>query len=321
MNESYWFWILFSVIVVCLLALDIYVTDHRKGKIGIKTSLVWSAIWISAALCFNVFIYFLPGSGKEKGIEFFTGFILEKSLSVDNLFVFFMIFNMMDIKSENQPHVLKWGIIGAIVMRVLFILFGVMLLSYFHFVIYLFGVILFVAAWKMAFGNDSPGNPDDNPIIKFISRHFNILNGYTGKRFFVRQGGKLYFSHLLITLIFIESADLVFALDSIPAIIAISKDPFIIITSNIFAIMGLRALYFALAGFADLFTYLKYGISVILFYVGCKMIVTDFVHIPAVVSLVVISAGMIISIALSVCLNARHAKADKAAKTSKIELA
>lgn len=318
MNDSYLFWILFSVIVVCLLTIDIYVTDHRKGKIGIKASLIWSAIWISAALCFNVFIYFLPGSGKEKGIEFFTGFILEKSLSVDNLFVFFMIFHMMDIKNENQPHILKWGIIGAIVMRVLFILFGVMLISYFHFVIYIFGIILFAAAWKMAFGNDSPGSPDDNPIIKFISRRFNVLTGYNGKRFFVKKNGKLYFTHVLITLVFIESADLVFAMDSIPAIIAISKDPFIIITSNIFAIMGLRALYFALAGFADLFAYLKYGIAVILFYVGCKMIASDFVHIPAVVSLVVISAGMIASIAISVYLNARHAKADK---VSKVELA
>ena len=202
-------------------------------------------------------------------------------------------------------------------MRVLFILFGVMLMSYFHFIVYIFGTILLVAAWKMAFGDDTPADLGKNPLIKFIGKKFNVLADYKGGKFFEKIDGKLYITHLFLTLIFIEFADLVFALDSIPAVIAITKDPFVIITSNIFAIMGLRALYFALVGFAELFVYLKYGIAFILVYVGLKMLCTDFIFIPAMVSLVLISFCIIVSIIMSVYMHKRINKQDE---TNKIEL-
>jgi tellurite resistance protein TerC len=314
MNNNFLFWVIFSIVILCILTIDLYVTDHRKGKITIKTSLIWSAVWITTALCFNLFIFFQPGIGKEKAIEFFTGFILEKSLSVDNLFVFFMIFSMMGTKNENQPHVLKWGIIGAIVSRVFFILFGVMLLNYFHFVIYIFGIILLAGAWKMAFGDDAPIDLENNRIIKFMRKRFNILTDYNGKKFFKRKEGKLYITYLLITLIVIDAADLVFALDSIPAVMAITKDPFIIITSNIFAIIGLRALYFALAGFAELFAYLKYGIAIILLYVGFKMLSSNYINISGLVSLIIISTCLVVSVLLSVYLNTRLVKREAAKK-------
>lgn len=303
MHNTFSFWLIFVIIVAVLFAIDLYVTDHRRGKISIKASLIWSGVWIASAMLFNIFIYFFIDNGSEKSIEFLTGFIIEKSLSVDNLFVFFMIFNLMNVKNENQPHVLKWGILSAIVLRVIFILFGVALLHIFHPVIYLFGAILLLAAYKMAFGDDSPIDFNSNPLIKFVSRKFNLLPEDNSRHFFRRKGGKIFITNLFLTLVMVESADVVFAVDSIPAVIAITHDPFIIITSNIFAILGLRALYFALAGLAELFAYLKYGVAVILFFVGLKMMLADIIHIPTVVSLTIICICLLVSVIISIILN------------------
>lgn len=294
------FWIFFWLIVVILFYVDLYVTDHRRGRITLKASLVWSGVWIVTALLFNLFIYLYLEDGHQKGLEFLTGYIIEKSLSVDNLFVFLIIFKVMDVPPESQPHVLKWGIIGAIVFRIIFIYAGVGLINLFHPIIYVFAVILLYAAYKMAFGPEHKVDPENNLLVKIATKYFKVLPGYHGRHFFVKQNSKRYATTLFLTLLLIESADIVFAVDSIPAIIAITRDEFIIISSNVFAILGLRALYFALAGIVDLFVYLKYGVAIVLFYVGIKMLISDLYTIPTVVSLGVIifclSASVIASL-------------------------
>jgi len=293
------FWVIFSVLVGVMFYIDLYVTDHRKDKVGIRSSLIWSGIWIITALIFNLLIYLFLEDGHQKALEFLAGYLIEKSLSVDNLFVFLMIFNVMNVKEEHQPHVLKWGILSAIVMRIIFILAGVALIKIFHPIIYIFGILLFYAAYKMAFGNDKKIDYEKNRIIKFITKKFRILTQYEGGKFFVKRDNKIFLTPLFLTLILVESSDLVFAIDSIPAIIAITQDPFIIITSNIFAILGLRALYFALAGIVDLFVYLKYGVAVILAYVGVKMLISDFYKIPTLASLLFIIVCLAVAIILS----------------------
>lgn len=282
-----------------MLFIDLYVTDHRRGRISLKASLIWSGVWIFTALLFNLFLYFYLEDGHQKAIEFLTGYIIEKSLSVDNLFVFLMIFSVMDIKPENQPHILKWGILSAIVFRIVFIFAGVALINLFHPIIYLFAVILLLASYKMAFGGEQKIDVENNWLIKISRKYFKLNTAYEGKKFFIKIDKKIYITTTFLTLLLIESSDIVFAVDSIPAIIAITNDTFIIISSNIFAILGLRALYFALAGLVDLFVYLKYGVSIILFYVGIKMLISEFYKIPTEISLAVILLFLGGSIVLS----------------------
>ena len=299
MHNHFIFWVIFSFIIIAMVYVDLYVTDRRSGKVSIKSSLIWSGIWIGTALFFNLLILFFLENGKQKAIEYLAGYLVEKSLSVDNLFAFLMIFNVMGIKDEHQPHVLKWGIISAIAIRIVMILAGITLINLFHPIIYLFGLILLYGAFKMAFGEDSQIDLKNNSVIKFISKFFNIDTDYKGNRFFVKHRNKLLLTPLFLTLILIEVADVVFNVDSIPAVIAITTDPFIVITSNIFAILGLRALYFALAGMVDLFGYLKYGVAVILTYIGIKMLITDYYEIPTLISLIVIIFCLSFSIILS----------------------
>lgn len=293
--------------IIVMFYIDLYATSHRQGKIGLKSSLIWSGVWIACALLFNIVIFFFLEDGKTKAIEYLAGYLIEKSLSVDNLFVFLMIFSVMNVKEENQPHVLKWGIISAIVMRIVFILAGVALIEYFHPIIYIFGAFLFYAAYKMAFGGDQKIDYKTNPIIKFVTKRFRFLDNYDGGKFFVIKGNKIFLTPLFLTFLLIESSDLVFAIDSIPAVIAITKDPFIVITSNIFAILGLRALYFALAALVDLFVYLKYGVSMILAYVGVKMLITDLYAIPTPISLAIILVCLALSIVLSLMKTKKQA--------------
>lgn len=279
--------------------IDLYVTDHRRGKITLKASLIWSGIWIVTALLFNVFLYFYLEDGHQKAIEFLTGYIIEKSLSVDNLFVFLMIFSVMNVKADHQPHILKWGILGAIFFRIVFILAGVALINLFHPIIYIFGALLLYAAYKMVFSSDEKIDVENNWLIKIFIKYFKLKPDYDGRKFFIKENGKRYITTMFLTLLLIESSDIVFAIDSIPAIIAITHDTFIIISSNIFAILGLRALYFALAGLVDLFKYLKYGVALLLFYVGIKMLISDFYKIPTEVSLIIIVTILSVSILLS----------------------
>jgi len=299
-------WVVFWAIVAILFFIDLYLSERRTEKVSLKSSLIWSTIWTIAAGIFNVFIYF--DLGQERAIEFLTGYIIERSLSFDNLFVFLLIFEVMHIKPENQPHVLKWGILSAIVFRIVFIVAGVGLVNLFEPIIYVFGLILLYAAYKMAFGGEQTIDVEHNWLVRLAKRYMNLDTEYKGKKFFITKNGKKFATTIFLTFLLIESSDIVFAVDSIPAIIAITKDTFIIISSNIFAILGLRALYFALAALNELFTYLKYGVALILFYVGVKMLTAEFYHISTEYSLILILAILTGSIVLSLIYKKKSVK-------------
>src|SRR6185369_14549404 len=258
-------WTAFGLLMVVMLAIDLGM-NRRAHKILFRQALTWSIIWVSLALAFNAGIYALLG--KTKALEFFTGYVIEKSLSVDNLFVFIMIFNYFNIRGEHQARILKWGIIGALVLRGLFIFTGIELLAAFHWMFYLFGALLLFTAWKMAFGAEEEVHPDKNLLVRLARRLFPFTKRVQGDWFFARRRGLLVASPLFLALVMVESSDVLFAIDSIPAIFAVTLDPFIVFTSNIFAIMGLRALYFLLANIMGMFVYLKLGISFVLAFVG-----------------------------------------------------
>ena len=295
-------WGVFILLFIIVFMIDMYVTDHRKGKIKVKTALMWTGIWISTALMFSAAIYFYLPGGDQKGFEFITGYLIEYSLSVDNLFVFILIFTMMGIKEQNQPRILKWGIIGAVVLRIAFIVAGVELIKAFSFMIYLLGGVLVFTAIKMFTSKEEEIHPDHNLFVKLAKKMFKIKTDVDSDHFFVRHNGELFATVAFITVVLLESTDVVFAIDSIPAVLAITQDPFIAITSNLFAILGLRSLFFALAGILNLFRYLKFGISFILLFIGVKMLISGWVHIPVQASLFVIMGTLIVSILASVII-------------------
>jgi len=302
MNIEYILWGVFILLFFVVFTIDMYVTDHRKGKIKVKNALIWTAVWISTALLFSAVIYFYLPGGKTKAFEFITGYLIEYSLSVDNLFVFILIFTMMGITEKNQPRILKWGIIGAVVLRVLFIIAGVELIKAFSFMIYLLGAVLVFTAIKMFTSKEEEIHPDHNIFVKVAKKMFKIKTNVGSDHFFVRENGQLYATVAFITVVLLESTDVVFAIDSIPAVLAITQDSFIAITSNLFAILGLRSLFFALAGILNLFRYLKFGISFILLFIGVKMLISGWVHIPVETSLIVILATLVVSILASVVI-------------------
>jgi tellurite resistance protein TerC len=264
-------WLGFNLLVLVLLALDLGVL-HRKGKeVGIREALLLSLGYFVLALLFGAGVmHFL---GKNAGIEFFTGYLLEKSLSVDNIFVFVLIFSHFSVPPKYQHRVLFWGILGALVMRAVLILVGASIIESFHWVIYIFGAFLIFTGGKMLATINQHPDMEGNRLVLLIRRHFRVTQEYEGNRFFVRRNGLLYLTPLMVVLILVEVTDVVFALDSIPAIFAITTDPFIVYTSNVFAILGLRALYFALVGIIHRFHYLKYGLSLVLMVVGAKMLI------------------------------------------------
>ena len=290
-------WGCFIVLVVVMLAIDLGM-NRKSHQVSFKEALGWSLVWIGLALAFNVGIYFMMG--KQPALEFLTGYLIEKSLSVDNLFVFIMIFTVFGVRGELQARVLKWGILGALVMRVVFIFVGAELLQRFQWLFYIFGAILLYTAWKMAFGPNHEMEPDKNLLVRLARRFVPMTKKIRGDWFFTRRLQLWVASPLFMVLLVVESSDLVFALDSIPAIFAITLDPFIVLTSNVFAIMGLRALYFLLAGVMGMFIYLKYGISFILGFVGIKMILIMLgVHIPVALSLGIILLSLLVAVAAS----------------------
>ena len=291
-------WVCFIGFVLFMLVLDLGVFHRKSHEIKIKEALIWSAVWISLALIFNYGIYVFLG--KEKAIEFLTGYIVEKSLSVDNLFVFIMLFAYFKVDVKHQHKVLFWGILGALVMRAIFIFAGVALINKFHWIIYILGALLIFTGIKMLFHKEENIDPDRNPLVKLFKKIFPVTEKEHGDKFFVRLNGKTVATPLFIVLLMVEFTDLIFAVDSIPAILAITNDTFIIFSSNVFAILGLRALYFALAGITKYFYYLKYGLSAILVFVGIKMTIVDFYKVPIVSSLLVISGILIISVVVSV---------------------
>jgi tellurite resistance protein TerC len=295
--DALWPWLAFNAFVLGMLALDLGVFHRKAHEVSLKEASVWSALWIALALLFNVAIYLWKG--KEPALQFLAGYLIEKSLSVDNIFVFVLVFTFFAVPAAYQHRVLFWGILGALVMRGIFIAAGAALLATFHWVIYVFGGFLVVTGIKMALVRGDQIHPDRNPLVRLTRRLLPVTSGYREDRFVVREGGKWVATPLLLVLLVVESTDLVFAVDSIPAIFAVTSDPFIVYTSNVFAILGLRSLYFLLAGVVGKFHFLKLGLSVVLAFVGVKMLLTDVAKIPIGISLAVIAAVIGVSILAS----------------------
>jgi tellurite resistance protein TerC len=294
-------WILFNVFVVVMIFADMLVFQKRDHEIEVKEALGWTAFWIVLSCLFGAGIYVWGGhNAHQKSLEFFTGYLIEKSLSVDNLFVFLMIFSYFKVPAKFQHRVLFYGILFAIIFRGVFIIVGTSLVARFTWLLYLFGAFLVYIALKMVFGRDTGFDAGKNPIVRFFGKFFPMDSTYETHNFFTKQEGKTRMTKLLLVLLVVEFADVVFATDSIPAIFAVTLDPFIVYTSNIFAILGLRALYFAIAGMMKMFHYFKFGVGTVLFYVGAKMLVGHFVEIPTIISLIVIVVILAISVVASV---------------------
>ena len=290
-------WTIFSVFVLGMLALDLGVFNRKAHEVRFKEALIWSCVWVALSMVFNWWIYHEFGS--QKALEFLTGYVIEKALSVDNIFVFVVLFASFAVPKMYQHRVLFWGVIGAIVMRAIFIGLGAALVARFHWVMYIFGAILIVTGIKLMKEGDAEPHPEKNPLYKLARRLMPATPEYHGKQFTVVKDGRRYATPLLLVLVAIEATDVVFAVDSIPAIFAISTDPFIVYTSNIFAILGLRAMYFLLAGVIDKFHFLKYGLAIVLLFVGVKMIVAEWYKIPILVSLGVIGLVLLASVVAS----------------------
>jgi tellurite resistance protein TerC len=296
-DPTLWPWIGFNLLILALLALDLGVFHRKAHAVSPREATIWSVIWISLALLFNVGVFFFMG--QQAGIEWFTGYVIEKSLSVDNIFVFVLIFSAFAVPAMYQHRVLFWGILGALVMRMVFILLGAYLLKQFHWIIFVFGGLLIITGIRMAFGPEKEVDVENNIGVRIARRFFPVTSQYYGTKFFVVLDGIRHATPLFLTLVVVEVSDLIFAVDSIPAIFAVTQDPFIVYTSNVFAILGLRSLYFLLAGVMDRFHYLKYGLAVILVFVGTKMLLTDIRPIPIGFSLLFIGSVLVISVVVS----------------------
>lgn len=305
---SMFFWIGFHLFIFIMLALDLGIFNKKLHKISVKEASIWTVVWVTLALLFNLFILF--EFGKIKALEFLTGYVIEYSLSVDNIFVFILIFSYFAVKDEYQHKVLFWGILGALVMRGIFIFAGVALINRFHWIVIIFGAFLVFTGLKMLFGKEAEVDPDKNVIIRFFRKFLPVTQTMHGEKLFIRQNHRTYATPLFLVLLVIESSDLIFAVDSIPAILAISHDRFIVYTSNIFAILGLRSLYFAIAGIMGYFRFLKVGLAFVLSFVGLKMLAAFFnFEIPILLSLAIIILILAISILASIVI--KEKKEDK----------
>lgn len=303
MGTSIYFWIGFHVFVFIMLALDLGVFHRRTHRVPLKEAITWSFIWIGLAFLFDLFIYLDKDFGPVKALEFLTGYVIEYSLSVDNIFVFILIFSYFAVSEQYQHKILFWGILGALIMRGIFIFAGVALINKFEWIVIIFGAFLVFTGVRMLLQKESEVDPEKNIIIKFFRRFLPVTRTLHGDRLFIKQGKRLYATPLFLVLLIIESSDLIFAVDSIPAILAISKHTFIIYTSNIFAILGLRSLYFAIAGIMAYFRYLKVGLAFVLTFVGLKMLFSYFhIEIPILASLGIIISILLISILASVLI-------------------
>ncbi len=305
---------LFGALILTLLALDLFVFQRRSHTMKLREAAAWSTFWVSLGLCFNVYIYFMyenhwfgaglfdshTRTGAEAALQFFTGYLIEQALSVDNIFVFIVIFTYFAVPQKFHHKILFWGILGAIVMRLLFIVTGSILISRFEWILYIFGLILVVSGWKMMSHDDVEVHPEKNIFIRIAKKLFPVATGFDSPDFFVRINGKLHMTSMFLVLVTVETTDVVFAVDSIPAVFAITRDPFIVFSSNIFAILGLRSLYFVLASVMSTFHYLKVGLSVVLMFIGVKMIINDFFHVPILLSLLVVAGVLAISIVASI---------------------
>lgn len=298
MEHSLTLWILFNVFILAMLIVDLKVFNRKPHEISIKESLIWTAIWIIQAIIFGIGIYHFMGS--QPALDYFTGYLIEKSLSVDNIFVFLLIFTYFGVDPKYQHRVLFWGIFGALVFRLIFIFVGVALLEQFHWIIYVFGAFLTFTGIKLGLEKDKEIHPEKNPVLLLVRRFLPITKHIHGPEFIIKRGKRIIGTPLFVVLVVIETTDVVFALDSIPAIMAITRDPFLIYSANAFAILGLRALYFALSGVMRLFHYLHYGLAFILVYIGVKMLLENVIHIPTLFTLGVIMVTLSISVIFSV---------------------
>lgn len=307
MDGTIWLWVGFNVFVLLMLAVDLGVFHRKAHAVSIREAVTWSVVWIALAMLFNLGLYLFwnklaPGStysNSQAALAFFTGYLIEKSLSVDNLFVFVLIFTFFAVPAIYQHRVLFWGILGALLMRGTLIAVGAALLKEFHWIIYVFGAFLVFTGIRMALHRNEEMHPEQNPLVKWLRRVMPVTETYEDDHFFIRRAGRLMATPLFLVLVLIESTDLIFAVDSIPAIFAVTQESFIVYTSNVFAILGLRSLYFLLVGVVDKFHYLKLGLSVVLVFVGIKMLIVDIYKIPVGLSLGVIFAVLTVSIAAS----------------------
>jgi tellurite resistance protein TerC len=301
--DEIWLWVGFNVFVLAMLAVDLGIFHREAHEVSIKEAGAWSAVWVALALTFNGGIYYFMG--PQAGLEFLTGYLIEKALSVDNIFVFVLIFSFFRVPPRYQHRVLFWGILGALLMRGAMIAAGAYLITQFHWIIYVFGAFLVFTGIRMATQTEHDIEPESNPIIRLVRRFVPVTSTYHGQKFFIRQphGPKgmvrLVATPLFIVLVLVETTDLIFAVDSIPAIFAVTQDPFLVYTSNVFAILGLRALYFLLAGVIGKFHYLKLGLSVVLVFVGAKMLLVDIYHVPIGLSLGIIALVLAVSVGAS----------------------
>ena len=303
MWDSTWPWLAFLAFVALLLAVDLGIFHRHAHAVSRREAVVWSAVWIALALAFNAGVYIIRG--PETGLEWTTGYLIEKSLSVDNIFIFLLIFSSFAVPAQLQHRVLFWGIVGALVMRGALIAAGAAILDWFHYAIYVFGAFLILTGLR--FLRDTGHEPDvaRHPVVRFARRFLRTSDGYEGQRFFVRRAGVLMMTPLFLVLLLIETTDLVFAVDSIPAIFAVTDDPFVVFTSNVFAILGLRSLYFVLNGYLNGFAYLKPALAAILVFVGTKMLLAGVAAVPPLASLGVIAAILAIAIAASLLKSRR----------------
>lgn len=297
MSHELLLWIGFNIFILLMLALDLGIIQRKTHIIKMKEALIWSAIWIILALLFNLFIY--HEFGKQKALEYFTGYVLERSLSIDNIFVFILLFSYFKVPEKYHHKVLFWGVIGALLLRAALIAVGSLMVAKFGWILYIFGAFLVYTGFKMAFQSEMDIEPEKNFVVRTFRKFFPVTSDYHNGYFFIIEKGKRIATPLLIVLLSIEFTDLVFAFDSIPAIFAVTKDPFIIYTSNIFAILGLRTTYFALAGLMNRFHYLQIGLSMILIFIGMKMLIVDIYKIPLGYSLGVIAIVLTASVIFS----------------------
>jgi tellurite resistance protein TerC len=312
--SNWLFWVLFNVFVLAMLALDLGVFNRKAHVVRFREAISWTVVWISLAGVFALLIYFfgheMTGHAERPNhvmaLEFVTGYLIEESLSVDNLFVFLLLFRYFKVPGEYQHKVLFWGILGALIMRAIFIVAGVTLINRFHWIVYIFGAFLVYTGFKLFRQDEGESDPGKNPVVRFCRKYLRLTHDYVGSKFTVTQHGRGYLTPLALVLIVVETTDVVFAADSIPAVLAITRDPFIVYTSNVFAILGLRSLYFALAGMMELFHLLHYGLAIILVFIGAKMLVSHYVEIPIAIALGVVVLVLAGSVGLSVAFPKRE---------------
>jgi tellurite resistance protein TerC len=290
-------WVLFNVMVLAFLALDLGVINRKAHEVTFRDAVFWNVVWTALGLLFGLLVARLYG--RNSGVEYLTGYVIERALSIDNIFVFVVVFRYFSVPPQYQHRVLYWGILGALGMRAALIFTGSVIVGMFHWVLYLFGAFLVYTGIMLLVKDEAPPDPERNPAVRLARRLFPVTPEGAGKSFFVRRGGKIHATPLLIVLLVVETTDLVFALDSIPAIFGITRDPFIIYTSNVFAILGLRAMYFLLAALLPRFRYLKHGLSAVLVFIGARMLSDDLLHVPTAAALLAVVAILAIAVAAS----------------------